>query len=97
MDHVEFASALVVDGFISAWRSSGMQRFGYLLGRYEAYPEVPLGIKAVVETIYEPPQDNFQDELQVRFDEETERELADAAKLANLRIVSASSSSYQRS
>ncbi|KAJ9074793.1 nuclear protein localization protein 4 [Entomophthora muscae] len=87
VDHVEFASAMVVDSFISSWRSSGLQRFGYLLGRYEVYPEVPLGVKAVVETIYEPPQENFQDELQVCFGEESERELSDAAKLANLNIL----------
>lgn len=66
VDHVEIASPKIVDEFLAGWRSSGFQRFGWLIGKYEAYTDqVPLGIKAVVEYIYEPPQDGSIDGFQL--------------------------------
>lgn len=65
VDHVEIDDPQVVDGFLAGWRRTGFQRFGWLLGRYDVYEGVPLGIKAVVNAIYEPPQDGSVDGFQL--------------------------------
>lgn len=63
VDHLEIAGTDVIDRFLNAWRKTGAQRFGWLVGHYEPYPEVPMGIKAVVEAIHEPPQQGELDGL----------------------------------
>ncbi|CAI8045492.1 Nuclear protein localization protein 4 homolog [Geodia barretti] len=56
VDNVMFDHTGIVDRFLDGWRRSGRQRIGFLLGKYEVYDHVPLGIQAVVSAIYEPPQ-----------------------------------------
>ena len=56
VDNVMFENAHLVEQFLNYWRSTGHQRIGFLYGRYEIHTDVPLGIRATVAAIYEPPQ-----------------------------------------
>lgn len=53
-----FENSELVERFLDYWRTTGHQRIGFLYGRYEIHPDIPLGIRAVVAAIYEPPQVN---------------------------------------
>lgn len=82
VDHLEIASMQTIDRFLQAWRKSGLQRFGWLIGRYQPYDKVPMGVKAVVEAIYEPLQQGELDGLILAWPWEEEsriRELSAAA------------------
>jgi nuclear protein localization family protein 4 len=82
IDHLEIASMEIIDRFLEAWRKTGLQRFGWLLGRYQPYDKVPMGVKAVVEAIYEPLQQGELDGLTLGWpweDESQIRELSAAA------------------
>lgn len=61
VDHVEFASAAVVEKFIERWRKSGKQVFGIMYGKWGQYTKAPLGIKVQVEVIYVPTQESSSD------------------------------------
>ncbi|GAA5967365.1 hypothetical protein JCM3765_000502 [Sporobolomyces pararoseus] len=87
-DHVEFATPSLIDGLLSFWRSTGTQRFGYLLGTYQPYDKVPMGVKAVVEAIHEPPQEPLGDGITVGFPWEEESKVeALAQACGGLEIV----------
>ncbi|XP_057323162.1 nuclear protein localization protein 4 homolog isoform X2 [Microplitis mediator] len=69
IDNVVFENASLVERFLNYWRSTGHQRLGYLYGRYEIHSDVPLGIRAVVAAIYEPPQESTRDSISLLPDE----------------------------
>lgn len=56
VDMVMFENASLVEHFLEFWRQTMHQRVGFLYGRYQPHKDVPLGLKATVAAIYEPPQ-----------------------------------------
>ncbi|XP_076809841.1 nuclear protein localization protein 4 homolog [Clavelina lepadiformis] len=63
VDNIMFENRHVVDRFLNYWRLSGHQRMGFLYGRYSPHADVPLGIKAEICAIYEPPQESTANSL----------------------------------
>ncbi|XP_043262002.1 nuclear protein localization protein 4 homolog [Colletes gigas] len=86
VDNVMFENPSLVERFLNYWRNTGHQRIGYLYGRYEIHTDVPLGIRAVVAAIYEPPQESEKDTIRLLPDEK-EALVDELAHLLNLKKV----------
>lgn len=87
VDHVEFAHPSLIDHMLETWRKTAMQRFGFLLGHYEPYDKVPMGIKAVVEAIHEPPQAGEMDGLTLGWPWDDQDRITALAQRCGLQIV----------
>ncbi|KAJ2610042.1 nuclear protein localization protein 4 [Coemansia sp. RSA 1804] len=91
VDNVEFATPELINDLLSFWRKSSCQRFGLLYGHYSRATDMPLGIKAVVEAIYEPKQSWETDGVKiavesVEFEEEVKRVDA-VAEACGIRLI----------
>jgi len=87
VDHVEFVTPDLVEQVLQVWRRTGCQRFGWLLGHYETYDQVPMGVKAVVEAIHEPPQEGDVDGLRLGVPWEDEGKIESLAEMCGLKVV----------
>lgn len=81
-----FENTGIVERFLNYWRTTGHQRIGMLFGTYEVHPDVPLGIRARVAAIYEPPQESTRDSI-LLLEDEHEAEVDEMARLLGLRRV----------
>lgn len=79
-----FENGNLVNRFLNYWRSCGHQRIGYLYGRYEMYDAVPLGIRAIVTAIYEPPQETSRDSVKLTLPDPQEDVIEQIAQRLNM-------------
>lgn len=86
VDNVMFENTGIVERFLNYWRTTGHQRIGMLFGTYEVHPDVPLGIRARVAAIYEPPQESNRDSI-LLLEDEHEGEVNEMARHLGLRRV----------
>lgn len=87
VDNIMFENGQMVDRFLNYWRKSGNQRAGFLYGHYEAYDGVPLGIKAVVSAIYEPPQTTTESSIELILPDPNEQKIKEISKKLGLKCI----------
>lgn len=86
IDNAMFENPHLVERFLDYWRTTGHQRVGFLYGRYEIHTDVPLGIRATVAAIYEPPQESSRDHVTLLPDDK-EQVVEEIASQLGLRRV----------
>ncbi|KGG50419.1 hypothetical protein DI09_6p30 [Mitosporidium daphniae] len=68
VDHVEFVDSATVDRFIDRWRVTSHQALAWLIGTYDFYAGVPLGVKGKVRYLWMPLQETAQDGIELPTD-----------------------------
>lgn len=86
VDNVMFENNGIVDEFLNYWRITGHQRIGFLYGTYEISNDVPLGIRARIVSIYEPPQESTKNSIKL-LEDLKEAEVQEMAELLGLKKV----------
>uniref|UniRef100_A0A8C6Q7T7 Nuclear protein localization protein 4 homolog n=1 Tax=Nothobranchius furzeri TaxID=105023 RepID=A0A8C6Q7T7_NOTFU len=86
VDNIMFENHTTADRFLDFWRKTGSQRMGYLYGRYTEHTDIPLGIRAEVAAIYEPPQSATQNSLELLEDPKAAAVDEIAAKLGLCKV-----------
>lgn len=86
VDNVMFENNGIVEEFLNFWRLSGNQRIGFLYGTYEIHPDVPLGIRARIVAIYEPPQESTRNSIKL-LDDPKDAEVQEMAAHLGLKKV----------
>lgn len=69
VDNIMFENPKIAERFLNYWRRTGRQRLGILYGHYEVHKDVPLGIKATIAAIYEPPQESSRNRIKLLDDD----------------------------
>ncbi|OQV20703.1 Nuclear protein localization protein 4-like protein [Hypsibius exemplaris] len=86
IDNIMFENADLIERFLDHYRRTGLQRIGFLYGRYEQHKDVPLGIRTVVAAIYEPPQADTENGIELREDPHSEVVDCVASKMGLKRV-----------
>ena len=68
VDYVQFMNSAEISNFVNYWLNSFEERVGWLYGYYAEDPDYELGIRAVVEAIYEPPQSGTYNNCEIKHD-----------------------------
>lgn len=86
VDKIVFENSDIANDFIQFWIETNSQRVGFCYGYYEKDPEIPLGIVAKVQAIYEPPQRNGTNKVELKDDEQISK-IDQVAKAAGLQRI----------